>query len=488
MQRQIRRVGVVLVIAFLAVFVMLNYVQIFAAEEIASNGANKRRILREYSIRRGDIVTLDGVQVATSKRTGGEYKYLRTYPRGSLYGHITGYYSLQYGSARIERTYNDALLGEEGVLTMQDIQDRLFERGAKGENVRLTIDSRLQEAARAALGDERGAIVAIAPASGEIRAMWSNPSYDPGPLASHDIQEATRHWKSLDPTSRTSPLTNIATSRGYPPGSTFKVVTTAAALVGGYTRDSRFNDPLALELPLTNETLTNFTKSTCAGGGQIDLYNALRVSCDTTYAMLGLELPQEIKRTAEEFGFNSKLPLDAESEVSTFPEVPDDQEPLRAYAGIGQGDVNATPLQMALVAAGVANAGEVPSPHLVREIIDPSGDIVERFEPDPIGQAMSQQEAATLTDMMVAVVADGTGVAAQIPGVQVAGKTGTAQNVVGEAPHTWFICFAPADDPKIAVAVIVENGGSFGSEATGGAVAAPIARRVLEADRSIDKW
>jgi peptidoglycan glycosyltransferase len=191
---------------------------------------------------------------------------------------------------------------------------------------------------------------------------------------------------------------------------------------------------------------------------------------------------------ANDFGFNATLPIDISSQPSTFPDVPDDQEPLRAYAAIGQGDVNATPLQMALVAAGVANGGQVPSPHLVRDIIDPSGAIVRHYEPDPIGEAMSSQTAQTVTEMMSAVVESGTGTAAQIEGVQVAGKTGTAQTVEGQNPHTWFICFAPADNPKIAVAVLVEHGGSFGSEATGGAVAAPIARAVLEADRSIDGW
>ncbi len=474
----------------MALFVMLNYVQIFAAEQIASNGANKRRVLKEYSIRRGDIVTLDGVQIATSKRTNGsEYKYLRTYPEGELYGHITGYYSLQYGSARIERTYNDRLLGEEGVLTMQDVQDRLFERGAKGDNVRLTINSELQEAARSALGGQRGAVVALVPDTGEIRAMWSNPSFDPGPLASHDPKVSTDHWESLDPTSLTSPLSNLATSRSYPPGSTYKVVTTAAALASGkYQPNDTVPDHLELELPHTTETLTNFSKGACADGVQIDLYNALRVSCDTTYAILGLELPEELIATSEDFGFNERLPLDIESEVSVVPEVPDDQEPLRAYSGIGQGDVAATPLQMALVAAGVANDGEVPTPHLVKEVIDASGAVVEEIEPDPMGEAMSPQDARDITEMMVAVVESGTGTTAQIEGVRVAGKTGTAQNVAGAAPHTWFIAFAPADDPKIAVAVMVENGGTAGSEATGAAVAAPIAREVLEADRSVDGW
>jgi peptidoglycan glycosyltransferase len=191
---------------------------------------------------------------------------------------------------------------------------------------------------------------------------------------------------------------------------------------------------------------------------------------------------------AEAMGFNKPLPFDVGAEASTYPDVADDNAPFRAYAAIGQGDAAATPLQMAIVAATIANDGEVPRPRLVREVIDANGGVAQRFRPESLGEAMSPQTAQTLTDMMVAVVESGTGVAAQIPGIKVAGKTGTAQTVEGQNPHTWFIAFAPADDPQIAVAVIVENGGSFGSEATGGAVAAPIAKIMIEADRRIRNW
>jgi peptidoglycan glycosyltransferase len=191
---------------------------------------------------------------------------------------------------------------------------------------------------------------------------------------------------------------------------------------------------------------------------------------------------------AEAIGFNEPLQFDVGTEASTYPDVPDDNAPFRAYAAIGQGDAAATPLQMALLAATVANDGEVPRLRLVREVIDSGGGIVQRTDPETTGQAMSAQTAQEITDMMVAVVESGTGIAAQIPGVKVAGKTGTAQTVEGQNPHAWFIAFAPADDPQIAVAVIVENGGSFGSEATGGAVAAPIAKLIMEADRQIRGW
>jgi peptidoglycan glycosyltransferase len=240
---------------------------------------------------------------------------------------------------------------------------------------------------------------------------------------------------------------------------------------------------------LTTESLTNFTHQPCLGGTEINLFDALRVSCDTTFAMLGLDIPSDVKQMADGLGFNQPLPFDFRTEPSIYPDIPDDDAPLRAYSAIGQGDTAATPLQMALVAATIARGGEVPRPHLVREILDgQTGAPIRRFGPETLGPAMSADVAGVVTQMMVAAVENGTGGSAQIPGVSVAGKTGTAQTVEGENPHTWFITFAPANNPQIAVAVIVENGGSFGSEATGGAVAAPIARAVLEADRALRGW
>lgn len=489
MERQIRRVGIGLLAAFLAVFFQLNYVQWLAARDIASNRANIRKLLREYSIKRGDIVTADNVTLATSRRTTGRLKYQRHYPEGDLYGHITGYYSIIYGTARVEAAFNDELLGEGGVLTVQDFRDRFLGGGEEGNDVRLTIHSELQRVARQALGNQRGSVVALDPRSGEIRAMWNFPSYDPAPLASHDSRQQRRYRRSLKPNAPASPLISLATSRTYPPGSTLKVVVTAAALESGFTPRSTFPDPQALDLPQTDAVLRNFSRTACAGGGQIDLFTALEISCDTTFGMLGLRRHDKIREVSEGFGFNEPIPVDVGSEASTFPDIPDDTANLRAFAGIGQGDVTTTPLQMALVAAGVANDGKVPRPRLVREIVDPNAGIEERFTAETIGEPMSARTARQVKDMMVAVVDSGTGTAAQMEGVKVAGKTGTAETgIEGANPHTWFIAFAPADDPQLAVAVIVENGGTFGSEATGGAVAAPIARAVLQADQRIRGW
>lgn len=489
MQRQIKRVGVGLVAAFLAVFFQLNYLQIFAAESITANSANVRRLLAEYSIKRGDILTQDGVVIARSEDTGGRLRYRRIYPEGELYGHITGYYSFLYGTDRIEAAYNDALLGDSGVLSMQDIEDRLFDSGEQGDDVQLTINSELQQLAQQQLAGQSGSVVALDPTTGEIKAMWSTPSYDPSPLAAHKTGPAKAYYESLDPKTVDTPLLSKVTSRSYPPGSTFKVVTAAAALESGrYQRDSTFPDPDKIDLPRTDLDLTNFTKTSCTGQSEIDLFTAMRVSCDTTFALIGLEIHDEILEMSEAMGFNEQIPLDVGTQPSDFPRVEDDAEPFRAYAGIGQGDVAATPLQMALVASSVANRGNLMRPHLMKRVTDPSGDVVREFEPETMSTPMSPTTAATLKEMMVSVVQEGTGTSAQIPGVEVAGKTGTAQSVEGASPHAWFIAFAPASNPQIAIAVLVENGGSFGSEATGGAVAAPIAKAIIEADRRISGW
>lgn len=490
MERQITRVGIASVVMLLLVFAQLNRLQIFAAEEIASNPANSRRLLQEYSIKRGEIITEDTVTIARSVDTGGRLRFERRYPEGELFGHTTGFYSFLFGTSGIESAYNDELLGESGVISMQDIQDSLFGSGELGDNVRVTINSEMQQIAREQLGDQRGSVVAMDPNNGKILAMWNNPSFDPNPLASHDPRVQRQGRAALDPNSPTSPLINLATQRGYPPGSTFKVVTAAAALESGrFTPSSTFDDPASYDLPQTDATISNFSGGTCAGGGTITLELALTISCNTTFADLGQKVPSEIADMAEGLGFNSAIPFDLRTEPSTFLEADEDNLPRRSLSAIGQGDVVSTPLQMLLVAATIANDGEVPRPRLADEIIDSEG-IVERFSPETLGSAMSTTTANTLGGMMRNVVENGTGTAAQIPGVVVAGKTGTAQTTEGANPHAWFICFAgpSGDDPRIAVAVIVENGGSLGSEATGGQVAAPIARALIEADRNINGW
>ncbi|MGH2604852.1 MAG: penicillin-binding transpeptidase domain-containing protein, partial [Dehalococcoidia bacterium] len=266
-------------------------------------------------------------------------------------------------------------------------------------------------------------------------------------------------------------------------------VTAAAALESGRFRpDSTFDDPTEFVPPQTTSGIRNFSGGTCAGGGQITLADALRVSCNTTFAQVGLEVHGPLADVASSLGFNDPLPLGVGTAASTFQRADEDNLPRRALAGIGQGDVAATPLQMAVVAATVANGGQVPRPTLVKEVRGHAGGVVQRSQPETIGRAFSERTAGLLTDLMISVVEEGTGTNARIPGVTIAGKTGTAQSAEGAAPHAWFIAFAPAQNPQIAVAVFVENGGTFGQEATGGGVAAPMAKQVIEADRRIRRW
>jgi peptidoglycan glycosyltransferase len=315
--------------------------------------------------------------------------------------------------------------------------------------------------------------------------MVSSPSYDPTAISSHDTTQITKAWNALqaDPG---KPMLNRAASQAYPPGSTFKVVTAAAALENGFGVSTSYPPTGQFLPPQTTLPIKNFGGEVCGG----DMTAAFSESCNAYFARLATQLPQgALARTAEAFGFGSAPPLDIPAAPSRLPSETDLRSPaFVAQSAIGQYNVAATPLEMALVAAAIANQGKVPVPRLVKEVRDPHGNLVDQTQPAVWKQAVSPQTAATMTTLMEAVVDSGTGTAAQIPGVKVAGKTGTAQTVAGQAPHAWFIAFAPADAPKIAVAVLVENGGDLGSEATGGKVSAPIAQKVLIADRAVRGW
>lgn len=308
----------------------------------------------------------------------------------------------------------------------------------------------------------------------------SKPSFDPNLLAGHDTAVVNEAYRALE-NEEGSPLVNRALAGNtYPPGSTFKLVTAAAALESGMTPESEVFAPRELDLPLTSSTLKNFGGTACAATDTTTLADALRVSCNTAFGQLGLELGDEaLRRQAEAFGFGESLRVPLRVTPSRFPADPD--EPQTALSAIGQFEVSATPMQMAMVAAAIANDGVQMQPYLVAQVRTADLAVVERTEPTELRRSVSTETARALRDMMVEVVRGGTGKAAQIRGVEVAGKTGTAQHASGADPHAWFVGFAPADDPQVAVAVLVEEGGDLGSEATGGQVAAPIARKVMEA-------
>jgi peptidoglycan glycosyltransferase len=484
MDRQIRRLAVAFLGLFVLLFAQTNYLQVFASSRLANNPSNQRLLLQEYDVHRGAILARDDRTVlAHSTATSGKFKYLRGYPQGDLYGQITGFYSLVYGRTGLEASQNDFLAGRATELLPQNLVDELLGRDRQGATVVTTIDPKLQKAASAALGSLPGAVVALDPKTGEILAMVANPSYDPNQLSSQDPAQIRATWDSLnaDPD---KPLLSRASQELFPPGSTFKLVTAAAALENGMTPDTKFPNPPALTLPQTTHLLHNFGDEHCLGGiPELTIAQALEVSCNVVFGQIGLQLgADKLVEQAQKFGFDQTIPLEIPWAEGSIPPASAfaDALPAVAFSAIGQQDVKANPLQMALVAAAIANGGTEMAPRLVREIRDPSGRVIRTFDPQPWGQPISAQTATELTAMMVNVVQSGTGTAAQIAGVQVAGKTGTAETATGN-PHAWFVSFAPAENPQIVVAVVVLNGGSLGSEATGGHVAAPIARAVLQA-------
>ena len=483
MERQIRLVATGFLILFGLLALNINYIQVIAASDLANNPANKRLLIQEYDVQRGQILGADGrTVIATSEETEGALKYLRRYPEGPLYAHLSGYYSFVFGRAELEQTYNDELSGRAPEVALQTFVDEVLGRDRRGASLVLTIDPHLQQTAASGLGDRPGAVAAINPQTGEVLALVANPSFDPNVLSSHDGRSIRSAWKRLNADPK-KPLLSAATDDFFPPGSTFKILVAAAALENGITPETSFPNPPELDLPQTTETLENFGGDHCLGGAsEVTLAQALEVSCNVVFAEVGLELGAEkLAEQARAFGLSGDIPFDIPFQEGNFPPAEAFAEDLPgvAFSAIGQKDVRINVLHMALMAGAIGNGGVMMEPKLVQEVRDPTGRIVRRLRPRSFGEPLTAENAGTLTRMMQTVVESGTGTAAQISGVSVAGKTGTAQNP-GTDPHAWFVAFAPAENPTVAVAVVVLNGGDLGSEATGGAVAAPIARTVME--------
>lgn len=478
--RQIRRLGIGLVVLFVLLFAQLNWLQVIKADDLADDPRNTRNAVRDFSQPRGEIVSADGKVLARSEATDDSFKRLRVYPQetATLFAHTVGYFSFTYGSEGVERTYNDELAGRSADLELDSLADLLLDR-KRTANVTLTIPVAVQQEAAAALGDRKGAVVALDPRDGRILAMYSYPSFDPNGLAVHD-QQKVQDYRSLLSLDANRPMLPRSYRERFFPGSTFKVVTAASALANGLG-DMTFPQLTQLDLPQTDRDLRNFGGSRCGGS----LADALRVSCNTSFARLGLELGgDKLSDTAQAFGFDAKPPLDLSAVAeSHFPEASEFErnQPALAYSAIGQFDVAATPLEMALVAGGIGNGGSIMTPHVMQEIRDDEGAVLERYSPKEWKRAVDPAVAGRVRDMMVDVVNRGTARAAAVPGVQVAAKTGTAQ--LGTTPpssHAWMIAFAPAEAPRVAVAVLVQGQPGV-SEVTGGRVAGPIVNRVLQA-------
>ncbi len=486
MNAPLRRVAVACLLLFGLLLVNVNYVQTVKADSYRNDPRNARALLRTFANERGPIVLSSGAggaaPVVQDRATpNDQFKFLRTYPGGPAFAHVTGFSSFVYGRTGIERAENGVLSGESDALLVRRLSDYVTGRKPEGGRVVLTLQEAAQRAAYAGLQGKRGAVVALDPRTGAVLAMVSTPSYDPAALSSHDAGQIRDYYRRLQDDAD-EPLLNRAVSQTYPPGSTFKVITTAAALASGKVGpDTRIASPRELTLPQTSRTLKNFGGESCGDGTTSTLTDAFRISCNTAFGQLGLDLGADaLRKQADAFGFDDDgLQLSGQVATSVFPSQL--SPPQQAQSAIGQYDVRVTPLQMAMVAAGIANGGVVMRPYVVRELQAPDLSRLDATNPDEYRRAVSPQVADQITAMMEQVVTSGTARSAQISGIRVAGKTGTAQHAVGADPHAWFIAFAPAEDPKVAIAVLVEDGGSAGSEATGGRVAAPIARSVMRA-------
>ncbi len=479
MNRPIRILAVSVFAIFAVLAAAVTYHQVIVGPDYRDDPRNVRVATGRTGRERGTIITADNVVVAVSEANPDDsLVFRRSYPEGSLYGHTVGYTTLLFGSKGIEATHGDDLVSDRDA-TISGVLSALLGGDIRPKGLRLSLEHNLQVVAREALGDQRGAVVALDPSTGAILAMVSTPDFDPNVLTGSSAGPAGVALEEAP----FEPLLNRASAASYAPGSTFKVVTAAAALESGVaSAGTPFPNPVALELPGSTATISNFDGLACGSGSEVPLSTAFVSSCNTIFGMLGMSVgAEQLVSTAESFGFNAEVPLEIRAIASTIPaaETFEFDVPGIAQSAIGQRDVLATPLQMALTAGAIANGGEIMVPYLVQEIFNAEGVVEESTEPVVWLRATSPGASAALTDLMEGVVTSGTGRRASVSGVRVAGKTGTAE-VPDSAPHAWFIGFGPVDpgpeDPQIAIAVLIESGGDAGEAATGGTVAAPIAQ------------
>jgi peptidoglycan glycosyltransferase len=479
--RQIVKLFAFTVVLFAILIAFTSYWAVFDAEALKDKEANKRPLLEQQQIRRGRILAADGTVIARSvpKGRGDSLRYVRRYPEGSLFGHPIGYSFVRQGNSEFEKYHDDELIGNESEFT--SILDELRGRQQEGNDIVTNIDPEAQRIALEGLENAGfGAVVAIEPSTGRVRALASNPPFDPNRVP-YELTKMNRNEVE-------APLVNRGTQSRYPPGSTFKVVTAAAALDSGtITPDTPIDAPGSLEIqgqPLENDFGTSYSGLT--------LDDALTDSVNTWFAQVGERVGEDtLFEYMDKFGFNTKPAIDIPSEELTTSgivelasgDVLTPSDPIDiARVAIGQERLLATPLQMAEVAAAVANRGTLMKPQIWSRVIDPDGRVTDSLDPSEFSQPISEETAAELTTAMEGVVSRGTGTNAAIPGVPVAGKTGTAETPGnascggGSAENqAWFMGFAPADEPKIAIAASVECTEQFGND-----VAAPIFRAVAE--------
>ncbi len=477
MNGPIRKVAIAVFVAFALLLVDITYIQAIAGPGYRDDPRNPRVQIGIAGKQRGLILDAGGVRLAVSEPLPADpRRFVRVYPQGSLFAHSVGYSSALFGDWGIESSYATELRSKRD-LTISDLIDALLGRDLQAQSLELTLVADLHQVAVDSLGDQRGAVVAMDPSTGALLALVSTPGFDPNSIIGNTD---TRQWEQLS-NDDSEPLKDRATRESYPPGSTFKIITAAAAIESGVAGpDTSFDNPAALELPGSTAVIRNFAGTLCGEGSEVSLREAFRRSCNTVFGRLAMDLGSTaLERQAEAFGFNREIPFEWEPLVGLFPDDLGDDFPAIAQSGIGQRDVQATPLLMAMVASAIANGGREMEPFMVARIYNATGEVVEERQPSVWATPISPATAEVLAGMMEQVVASGTATRAAVPGVRVAGKTGTAETGVGP-PHAWFVGFAPIENPSIALAVVVEEGGDVGENATGGSVAAPIAGQLLE--------
>ncbi|WP_416970273.1 peptidoglycan D,D-transpeptidase FtsI family protein [Streptomyces sp. 4F14] len=481
MNKPLRRVAIFCGLLILALLVRGNWLQYVKANELATDDKNRRVPITRYSIPRGDII-VNGKAITGSVETKGDYKYKRTWKDGAMWAPVTGFSSQAFGSNQLENLEDGILSGTDDRLFFRNTLDMLTGKQRAGGSVVTTLNAAAQKAAYDGLGNKKGAVAAIDPTTGKILALVSTPSYDPSKFAGNTDAD-TEAWVAVQKKNDADdPMLNRALRETYPPGSTFKVLTAAAALENNVVSgiDEKTDTPDPYQLPQTKTDLTN-EHGECENA---TLEYALEVSCNTVFAKMSDNVGnKKMIEQATKFGFNeNKLDVPVRAAESVYPE---DNRPQNALDGIGQGSTRATPLQMAMVAAAIANDGKLMSPYMVDSLKSPNLDTLETTEPKVLSQAVSSSTAQKVQQMMETVVKTGTGKNAQISGVTVGGKTGTAQHGLNnsEKPYAWFISYAKLSDGSspVAVAVVVEDGSAVREDISGGGLAAPVAKAVMQA-------
>ncbi len=479
MRKQLRRVSATIFTMFLSLLVSATVIQVMSSDTLNNDSRNVRPVYDTYKIKRGAIL-VNGQPVAQSLPSKDGYSYQRKYA-GKLYSAVTGFYSLYQGATGIESASNDYLTGKNSSQFFEQINALFSGNPVTGGSVELTIDPKVQKAAYDALGGLTGAVVAIDPSTGNILAMVSTPGFDANKLAVHDGKLSGANYQKLL-NAKGDPLIDKAISGSlYAPGSVFKLVVSAAAIENGdYTPQTKIPNPSRFTLPGTSTQIQNSGEGKCGGGYTVSLADALKLSCNIPFAQVGIKLGQnKIADMAAAFGFGKSIRLPLVATPSVYPTNLDAAQ--TALTAFGQYDVRVTPLQIAMVAAAIANGGTLMQPNLIRQVLSSNLAQLAKTTPSIFSNPISKSTATKLTEMMVAAVNSGVSGNGKIPGVEVAGKTGTAQNGTN-APYTlWFTGFAPAKNPKVAVAVVIADGGGMGQNGRGNTLAAPIARKVMEA-------